>query len=254
MTCLVRRTLFLVIPFVLMMPNRAAAQQQPATPSNEPPKQWEGSAGAGFAITGGNSETINVNLAYDVTRTPKARNVMKSTGLYLRGETDDELTVDKLALMFRDEYNVTTRVYVFGQFDYFRDTFKLIDYLVAPTGGIGFKVVNTEATKFSVDTGAGVAWEKNPGLDVKTSGAIVAGEKLTHQLTSTASIKHATTALWKTDDFADGLYTFSIGLATRISTHMQLSIDFLDVFKNRPPTSATQKNDTALVTAIAAKF
>jgi hypothetical protein len=29
------------------------------------------------SITGGNSDTMNYNLAFDVTRTPKARNVMK---------------------------------------------------------------------------------------------------------------------------------------------------------------------------------
>ena len=68
------------------------------------------------------------------------------------------------------------------------------------------------------------------------------------------SLKHATTALWKADNFGDGLYTFSIGLGTRISEHLQLSVDLLDTFKNRPPTAATEKNDVALVTAITAKF
>ena len=53
---------------------------------------------------------------------------------------------------------------------------------------------------------------------------------------------------------SDGLYTFSFGLAAKISERLQLSVDVLDSFKNRPPTVATKKNDVALVTAIGAKF
>ena len=53
---------------------------------------------------------------------------------------------------------------------------------------------------------------------------------------------------------ADGLYTFSIGLAATISPQFQLSIELLDTFKNRPPGPDIEKNDVALVTAITAKF
>ena len=84
--------------------------------------------------------------------------------------------------------------------------------------------------------------------------ALTAGEKLEHALTATATLKQAVTGLWKANDLADGLYTFSIGLGTRISEQLQLSIDVLDTLKNRPPTPATKKNDVAVVTAITAKF
>lgn len=43
----------------------------------EPPRNWAGTAGVGVSITGGNSDTMNNNLAFDLTRTPRARNVMK---------------------------------------------------------------------------------------------------------------------------------------------------------------------------------
>jgi putative salt-induced outer membrane protein YdiY len=197
---------------------------------------------------------MNYNLAFDVTRTPKARNVMKWTGLYLRGDQNDAVVVNRTSLGYRDEYTLSGRTFLFAQVDYLRDTFKLIDYLVAPTAGIGFKVVDTDSTKFSVDGGGGTVSEKNPGVDLRTGAALTAGEKLALQLTPTAAIKHATTGLWKADDFSDGLYTFSIGLATQISERLQLSVDLLDTLKNRPPTAATKKNDVAFVTAVSAKF
>jgi putative salt-induced outer membrane protein len=229
-----------------------ALAQAPTPP--EPPKTWTGTAGVGVSITSGNSDTMNYNLAFDLTRTPKARNVMRWTGLSLRGDQNNAVVVNRTSLGYRDEYTLSGRTFLFGQVDYLRDTFKLIDYLVAPTAGVGFKVVDTESAKFSVDAGGGSLSEKNPGVDLRTGAALTAGEKLALQLTPTASIKQATTGLWKATDLSDGLYTFSIGLATRISERVQLSIDLLDTFKNRPPTAATKKNDVAFVTAVTAKF
>lgn len=112
----------------------------------------------------------------------------------------------------------------------------------------------TAITKFSADGGLGAVWEKNPDFDVRTNMALVAGEKLEHALTATATIRHAATALSKANELADGLYTFSVGLGARISEQLQLSVDFLDTLKNRPPTPETDKNDIALVTAITARF
>jgi len=235
----------------LMLASTALAQQQPTPPD---PGTWNGTAGAGLALTNGNSDTVNLNFAFDVTRDPKTRNVLKWNGLYLRGEQNDAVVANRLSLAFRDQYTLTQRAYGFGQIDYLRDTFKLIDYLVAPTAGVGYKLVDTTVTKFSTDAGLGVVWEKNPDFDTRTSVALIAGEKLEHALTATSTLKHAASGLWKANELADGLYTFSVGLGTRISEQFQLSIDVLDTFKNRTPTPATKKNDVAVVTAITAKF
>ena len=47
---------------------------------SEPPRDWVGTAGVGLSVTSGNSDTVNVNVAADVTRTPKARNVILLIG------------------------------------------------------------------------------------------------------------------------------------------------------------------------------
>jgi hypothetical protein len=39
-----------------------------------------------------------------------------------------------------------------------------------------------------------------------------------------------------------------------VTETVQLSVDLLDTFKNKPPTADTKKNDVALVTSLAAKF
>ncbi len=141
-----------------------------------------------------------------------------------------------------------------GPVDDLHARFKLIDFLVAPAVGFGYKVVETMATTLSLDLGGGSVTERNFGGAATTTGAIQMGQTLTHELNSTASIKQATTALWNTNDLGSNLLTSSIGLATRISARFQLSVDVIDTFKSRPATAATERNDINLVVAITAKY
>ena len=78
-------------------------------------------------------------------------------------------------------------------------------------------------------------WEKNPSQDVRTSGAVSAGERFVHKVSASTTLTQSVTALWKTKDFDDSLYSFGVGLAAAMSTRTQLKIEVLDTFKNKPP-------------------
>jgi putative salt-induced outer membrane protein YdiY len=260
-----RRSSFVIaalIAWCAVIPKVASAQapgqpvaQAPADPNApEEPGNWTGSVGGGIALTAGNSDTLTLNLSFDARRDPSTRHVMRWTGLFLRGEQNDEVTANRLALTFREQYALSDRAFIYAQADYLRDTFKAIDYLVAATGGLGFKLVSTERVRFVVNGGAGGVIEDNPGVVRNVSTALTAAEEFHHQITPNASITHSATALWKADDLEDWLGTISIGIATKISERVQLSIDALDVFKNRPPIPSTNRHDLVLVTAVTAKF
>jgi putative salt-induced outer membrane protein YdiY len=233
---------------VILFASRSFAQAPPPEP-----KVWTVAASAGLALTSGNSDTSTVNAAYDLTYDPPNRNLIKSDALFIRGETEGDLTASRLGLNVRDEYALTTRAYVFGQNQYLRDEFKNIDYLVAPTGGLGYKLLDTAATKLAVDGALGVVWEKNPDVDVRTSGAIVVGEKFLQALTASTTVTQTISALWKTKDFDDSLFTFGVGLAAAMSTRTQLKVELLDTYKNKPPSLEIEKNDVAILMAIVYK-
>ncbi len=145
-------------------------------------------------------------------------------------------------------------MFAFGRIDYLHDTFKRIDYFISPAVGLGYKVIDTPATRFSIDLGAGSVTERNLEDVATTTGAIQASETLLHDLNSSASIKHAITTVWNTNDFGSGLITTSVGIATRISSRFQLSVDVLDTFQTRPPTVTTERNDINVIVAITAKY
>ena len=104
-----------VVLVIEIMVVGGAFAQQPSPPPAVDPGTWIGTVGAGLALTSGNSDTLNFNVAFDATRDPKTRNVMKWAGLYLRGKQNDALVANRLSLAFRDQYALSARAYTFGQ-------------------------------------------------------------------------------------------------------------------------------------------
>ena len=259
----VRRTLrFTFVPLAILAAVPAAAQA-PA-PAPPPPPPWTGSAGFGLALNRGNTAATNLNASFEATHDPKTASVWRFKGLYLRGENNGTVAVDRLDLLGRNEHKLTDRVYTFAQAQFLEDQFKNIDYLFAPSFGAGYKLVATPVTTFNVDAGVGFKVEKDfgpcavpegcPAFDRRTDTVITASDKLEHSLSKTAKITQGLGALWKAQDFGDALYTFSAGAAAAMTARTQLKVELLDTYQTRPPSATVQSNDVALLTTFVYKF
>jgi putative salt-induced outer membrane protein YdiY len=226
-----------------------AAAQPPADP-----KIWTVTMSAGLALTSGNTDTSTFNAAYDLVYDPPTKNTVKSDGLMIRGTTQGKVSADRLGIDVRDEYRVGARTFVFGQNEYLRDTFKSIDYLLSPTLGAGYKALDSDQSKLGFDGALGAVWEKNPGADVRTSGAITVGEKLAQTLTPSTLLTQSFSGLWKMKHPGDALYILRLGVAAAMSARTQLKVELLNTFKNQPPQPTVKKNDVALVVAFVYKL
>ncbi len=244
-----RPVLWLAFPFCFFS-QPAFAQ---ATPPPVPPG-WAGSASAGLAMTSGNSDTSTVNTAYELKRDTGGLLVFKSNGLLVWGKSEGVLNSDRLGLEGRLERKLSERTSLFGQTQYLRDSFKSIDYFIAPTVGLTTLLVKNDRTELGVDGGVGGVWEKNPDLDADLDGAVVAGQKFTHKITATTELIEKVSALWKMDDFGDALYVFGAGIAASITEGTQMKIEFLDTYKAKPPSPDVQKNDIATLVSFVYKF
>jgi len=205
-------------------------------------------------LTNGNTDTLNISATDDSIYDPKTGNVIKWGALYLRGKQNGVLAVNRVSGTFRDELTVNKRVFMFAQFDALHDTFKGIDYLYSPAAGVGYKLIDTKITTWNVDSGIGGVVERDTGLPTIASGAITFSEKLVHQLSPTMALKEAVTGLLKMNDISDGLYTFGGGVAAKVNSRLQMSVDILDTFKNQPVDGLTHKHDLAVVTSVVAKY
>lgn len=226
----------------------------PAAQPAPPPPLWTGNAGLGLSLNRGNTSTTNFNVSGEATRDPKTGKVWKFKGLYLRGETDGELTVDRLLLEGRYEFTLSKRTYAFAQAQFLEDEFKQIDYLFAPSAGLGYKLVETPKTTFNVDGGVGAKFEKNPGFEQRNNVVITSSDKFEYKLSPTASVTQGFNALWQANEFGDALYTFTAGIAAALTTRTQLKVELLDTYATRPPNVEVKKNDVALLMAVVYKF
>ena len=229
------------------------AQQTP------PAKVWTSSAGAGLAITSGNSDTQSLNLSFATAYDPKTGRLFKADALYLRGSANGETQVDKASALGRYERTLSERLFWFGEISYLRDPFKAIDSLISPIAGVGYQVIKTESRSLSVDGGVGATLENSPAVDSEssgseTSGAIKAGESFEWKLSPTSKITQRLNGLWKTDDFDDALYHFDAGIATTITTRAELKLSYLYDYKNKPSVVGIEKGDSALFAALLFKF
>ncbi len=225
-----------------------------ATAADAPPPGWHGSVGAGLSISSGNSDAKSYNLTFDLKHDPKTKNVLKLGALYLRSDANGTTTGDKLSAFVRDEYTFSERVFAFGEVTFLRDKVALLDSLVAPGAGIGYKLVKTETTTLDVSAGFGAAFEKYANRDSTSSGAILASEALAWKVSPSVSVTQKATGLWKTKDTADAYYHFEVGVASSVSKLLELKLSWLLDHKTRPAVASLEKTDTSFLAAVVAKF
>jgi len=225
-----------------------------AQASTDPTRVYTGNLGGGLALTNGNTSTRNFNLTGAIARAPKGPNLIKGTASYFRGTQTDILNLDRTSINIRDEYTISNRTFLFGQLDYLRDQFKQMTFFWAPTAGLGYKLINRDSTQFILDGGAGGVLEKNPGIEASKSGSVTSGERFQQKLSSAATFTEGLSSIWKTKDFGDSLSNFSLGLTTTVTGNLQLKLEFIDSYKNKPPNVTVKKNDTAFVTTFVVKY
>lgn len=238
-----------VLLILISVPLTGAAFAQATTPADP----WQSSAGAGLAVTSGNSDTTNVNISANTLWDPKTGRLFKADALYLLGENDGEKQVDKSAANARYESLFQYRAFWFGEVQYLRDPFKAINYLVAPLAGAGIHLVKSDVRMLTVDGAVGAVVEDNDILGRDTSGAVKAGESFEWTISPVSRLTQKLTGLWKADDFGDALLHFDAGLATTVATRLELKVSYVYDYKTEPP-PGVEKGDSALFAALLVKF
>jgi putative salt-induced outer membrane protein YdiY len=219
-----------------------------------PPKLWTSSAGAGLAVTSGNSDTQNINIAFNTLWDPKTNRTFKADAVYLLGRNDGEKQLDKATANARYENLFSQRAFWFGELAYLRDPFKEISYLISPLAGAGIHVINTEARKLTFDGAVGAVMESNASFGSETSGALKAGQSFDWNISPSSRFTQRLNGLFKADDFGDALYHFDAGLATTVASRLELKVSYVYDYKNQPPSPEIEKGDSALFAALLVKF
>lgn len=133
--------------------------------------RWQGSASLGGSRTGGNSEStslfgeLRLRNDYDRWKHLLRGSLQRTTSTILiegigpDGATaelaEDETTADRVLARYQPEYFLTEDLYALGVLGYERAPLSNIDRSLREILGVGYQIVDDDATALSVELGAG---------------------------------------------------------------------------------------------------
>ncbi len=233
-----------------------------------PLEGWKGAAVVGFSLTGGNSQTENLSLAFNAARATKDDKLsLYSTAVYGTNQLATPSTTANLETGgIRYDRNINPRMFAFVAADFMANALQDLNLRSVGSVGIGYHAIKSDKTTLDLLAGGNFTDENYtqfvtvPALGYTHSsklihnfGALTLGEELMHKLGKSTVL---TEKLYLFPDLTQtGEYrgTFDLGLVTKISKWLGWQNQFNDIYVSNPPTG-TKQNDVVLTTGLNFSF
>jgi len=217
---------------------------------------WSGGTTVGFALTRGNSETKNLNLAFLATRT----GLHDKLGLYTNSvySTNDaagavpSTTANTVQGGIRYDHDITPRLFGYVGADFQTDALQLLNLRSVFGGGLGVHVIKSDSTTFDVLGGFNYTRE-NYDTFTRNFAAASIGEELMHKLGMSTVLNEKFYFFPDLSDSGQYRTTFSIGTTTKINKWFGWQNAFGDIYVTDPPVG-TKKNDIVFTTGLNVTF
>ena len=137
------------------------------------PQGFSGKGQAGYVMSRGNSDTDSANAKIDLfLLTPQWKHAFTLEGLY--GKSAEVTSAERWDLRLQSDYTINTKLFAFGALAYQDDRFSGFQYQGSASGGLGYKLFDSQSTKLSVQLGVGYRVLR-PEILVKddVSGAVI---------------------------------------------------------------------------------
>ena len=273
---------------ILRSPAEEAAYQKSLHPGFG--QGWAGGANLGFALTAGNSETKNLNIGLNATRTGfhdkltlyEATNYGNTTS---RGNPKvTTTTANSNDGGLRYDRDINPRVFGFGSGDFFSNSLQDLDLRYILGGGIGFHAIKHPNTTLDLLAGINYTHESFSGLvssvgppevtydHSDSSAALTVGDNFMHKIGansvftqsfllypsfSQTNINPAPIATFPSPDNVRILRgAVNLGYVTKIHKWLGWQLTFNDVFDNHPiaSTPKLERNDITFATGLNFSF
>jgi putative salt-induced outer membrane protein len=229
---------------------------------------WNGGVNAGFSLTGGNSQTENLSLAFNAARATKNDKLtLYSTVVYGTNQLATPSTTANIETGgIRYERNINPRMFGFVSADFMSNALQDLNLRSVGSVGYGYHAIKNDRTTLDFLAGGNFTDENytqtvsvaavgaTPAYSYSTKlihnfGALTLGQELTHKLGKSTVL---TEKLYFFPDLTQtGEYrgTFDLGWVTKISKWLGWQNQFSDIYVSNPP-SAAKKNDVVLTTGL----
>ncbi len=237
--------------------SNSTAQAQDAAKPEAAPK-WKQSAGLGFTLTDGNSDTVLLTASYDgVKKWDNHEILLGLNGGY--GESDS-VKNNEFVKAF-GQYNLLfgkdLRAYGFGRLDALYDGIADIDYRINAAVGMGYYflkegVNDNKRFNLSAEVGPGYVIERVGGVD-NDYATVYVSEKFTWKISDKSRLWQTVDFTPQIDDVENNVTNFELGIASKITDSLELRAVLSDTYRSQPA-AGRENNDLKFVTAIGYTF
>jgi len=231
---------------------------------------WNGGVNVGFALTRGNSETKNLNIAFAATR----KGFHDKLSLYTNSvyATNDlptaspHTTANAIGGGARYDRDFAPRMFGFVNGDFYHDSLQNLDLRSLFGGGLGLHAVKSDATTLDLLAGVNYTHESYSSFVLPPIPPGTTVPAITHSLAGLTLGDDFMHKLGKSTVFTQNLYfypdlsqtgeyrgTFNLGLITKINKWLGWQNSFGDIYVSNPPTGK-KKNDLLLSTGLNFSF
>jgi putative salt-induced outer membrane protein YdiY len=236
---------------VLAVATRVAAQVPVSPPFRE------GTIDFALLATTGNSSALTLGLGGDVTVRPAAW-VVRNRAALLRSETDDTLTAQSFAYLFRAEKGISPRLSTYGQYDYLRDRFAGVEHKNTVTGGVFYQPVDHGFHYLKVFAGLGYTNERYVKLESVydenlLSGVLHIGWEYKLKFSETAEFSDDLEYEQAFSSADERRLDHIAAITARLTTMLSLKVSHKVRYVNLPPRNVAP-TDTVSAVALVAQF
>jgi putative salt-induced outer membrane protein YdiY len=225
---------------------------------------WNGGLNLGFALTRGNSETKNLNIAFNAVRKGfHDKLTLYTNSIYAANDlptASPHTTANAIGGGARYDHDFSPRVFWFVNGDFYHDALQHLDLRSTGGGGLGWHAIKHDSTTLDLLAGVnytheGYAIPINPPNPSRTrnQAGLTLGDAIMHKVGKGTVITQ--TLFFYPDLTQTGQYrgTFNFGTVTKLNKWLGWQNSFADIYVSNPPTG-TKKNDLQLATGLNISF
>jgi len=231
---------------------------------------WNGGVNLGLAVTRGNSETKNLNIAFNALRTGfHDKLILYSNSVYATNDVptaSPHTTANMIGGGARYDHDFAPRVFGFVNGDFYHDALQYLDLRSTLGGGIGWHAIKSDSTTLDLLAGVNYTHESYsahtlppipPGTPApavtRSLAGLTLGDAFTHNVGKGTVITQ--NFFFYPDLTQTGQYrgTFNFATVTKLNKWLGWQNSFADIYVSNPPTG-TKKNDLQLATGLNISF
>lgn len=223
--------------------------QDEAKPS---PTRWKTTAAVAATVTRGNSETVTATASINTAKKWSSNELGFGTSVTY-GEQRDETTASSVTAYGQYNRLLTERFFGYARADVLHDDIARINYRITLSPGAGYYFIKNDKFTLNGEVGPGYVIEKFRNQDEEDYLTIRFAERFTWAITDTSRLWQSLTFSPKIDEWEDHFIEAEIGIATKITTALDLRV-VANYTHRSEPAAGRKKDDFKLMAGVGYTF